>query len=105
MSILSASYSDARRFSLDGVQKSQLLETEDSEVSLVCFEAGQRDEETVHHGTSLYQVLEGEVLVSQGGDDRERLGKGKVLAVPAGSPHVLENAGGGLLVVLATRVR
>ncbi|MEX2542429.1 MAG: cupin domain-containing protein [Trueperaceae bacterium] len=95
---------DARKFSLEGIRKNELLQTDDLDVSLLCFEAGQRDEESVHDSSSLYQVLEGEALIHQGGD-RERLGKGKVVAVPAGLPHILENAGGGLLVVLAARVR
>lgn len=99
-----ASIGDARKFSLERIQKVSLLETEDLEVTLLCFEAGQRDEELVHHASSIYQVLEGEVLVD-GDGDRERLGKGKVLALPAGVPHVLENAGGGLLVVMVTRAR
>ncbi|MEX2534905.1 MAG: cupin domain-containing protein [Trueperaceae bacterium] len=95
---------DARKFSLDRIEKIALLETGDFEVTLLCFEAGQRDEESVYHTSSLYQVLEGEALVD-GDGDRERLGKGKVLAMPAGVPHVLENAGGGLLVIMATRAR
>lgn len=99
-----ASINEARKFSLEGIRRNELLRTDDLDVTLLCFEAGQRDEESVHSSSSLYQVLEGEALVYQGGD-RERLGKGKVLAMPAGSPHVLENAGGGLLVVLATRLR
>ena len=99
-----ASIGEARTFSLEAVQKVDLLGSEDLEVTLHCFEAGQRDEELVHHASSIYQVLEGEALVDADGD-RERLGKGKVLAVPAGVPHVLENAGGGLLVVLVTRSR
>lgn len=98
------SINEAREFSLDRVVKAGLLDTTDLEVSLLCFEAGQRDEELVHHGSSVYQVLEGEAFVDADGD-RERLGKGKLLAVPAGVPHVLENAGGGLLVVMATRTR
>ncbi|HEX7005300.1 MAG TPA: cupin domain-containing protein [Trueperaceae bacterium] len=99
-----ASIGEARRFSLEGVEKVGLLDAGDLQVSLLCFEAGQRDEELVHHAGSVYQVLEGEALVNADGD-RERLGKGKVLAVGAGVPHVLENAGGGLLVVLVTRAR
>lgn len=99
-----AAINDARNFSLDGIQRIELLQTDDLGVTLLCFEAGQRDEESVYSSSSLYQVLEGEALVYQGGD-RERLGKGKILAMPAGSPHVLENAGGGLLVMLATRLR
>lgn len=99
-----ASIGEARKFSLDGVQKIDMLDTGDLDVTLLCFEAGQRDEELVHHASSIYQVLEGEALVDADGD-RERLGKGRVLGVPAGVPHVLENAGGGLLVILATRAR
>lgn len=95
---------EARSFSLAGISRNLLLETDDLEAALLCFEAGQRDEEGIHHSSTLYQVLEGEALVYQG-EDRERLGKGKVLAVPAGTPHRLENAGGGLLVVLTTRAR
>lgn len=98
-----AAVSEARNFSLKTVQRNVLLRGADFEVSLLCFEAGQRDEEVVHHGSSIYQVLEGEALVAAG-QDRERLGKGRVLAVDAGVPHLLENAGGGLLVVMATRV-
>jgi mannose-6-phosphate isomerase-like protein (cupin superfamily) len=95
---------EARKFSLDGIQKNQLLSTDDLELVLLCFEAGQRDEERVHRTSSVYQVLEGEALIYQGGE-RERLGKGKLLSVPGGTAHVLENAGGGLLVILATRAR
>lgn len=99
-----ASISKAREFSLDGVRRNSLLQTNDMEVELLCFEAGQRDDEQLRSSTSLYQVLEGEALVYQG-DERERVGKGKLLAVPTGEPHVIENAGGGLLVVLVTRRR
>jgi mannose-6-phosphate isomerase-like protein (cupin superfamily) len=102
--VKTANINDAREFSLDAVTRNVLLQVDDLEATLLCFEAGQRDEEGVHHGDSLYQVLEGEALVHQG-DDRERLGKGRLLVIPAGAPHVLENAGGGLLVVLAVRVR
>jgi quercetin dioxygenase-like cupin family protein len=96
--------SDARRFSLDDVQRSTLLREADVAVELLCFEAGQRDEEEQRDATSLYQVLEGEALLQIEGE-RHRLGKGKIASVPAGRAHVLENAGGGLLVVLATRGR
>lgn len=97
-----ADISEARSFSLKSIQKNRLVKTEDLEVTLLCFEAGQRDDESLHQGTSLYQVLEGEALVYQG-EERERLGKGKLMAVATGTPHTLENAGGGLLVILATR--
>lgn len=96
--------SDARQFSLSGIQRNELLATDDFRVTLLCFEAGQRDDERSHDGSCLYQVLEGEALVRRG-EDSQRLGKGRLLAVPAGTPHLLENAGGGLLVVMATRAR
>lgn len=96
--------SDARQFSLSHIQRNALIETDDLEVVLLCFEAGQRDDERSHAGTCLYQVLEGEALVRQG-EHSQRLGKNKLLAMPADTPHLLENAGGGLLVVMATRAR
>ena len=95
---------DARRFSLDAVQRSLLLREPDLDVELLCFEAGQVDEESERDATSLYQVLEGEALL-RAEDERHRLGKGKIASVPAGRAHRIENAGGGLLVVLATRTR
>lgn len=95
---------DARRFSLDDVQRSTLLREDELEVQLLCFEAGQRDEEDRRTGASVYQVLEGEALL-RFADERHRLGKGKLASVPGGREHTLENAGGGLLVVLATRSR
>lgn len=94
--------SDVRAFSLEGVQKGDLVKTTDVHVQLLCFEAGQRDKEESASKTTIYQVLEGEALVRQDGES-VRLGKGKLLSVPAGHAHTLENAGGGLLVVMATR--
>lgn len=96
--------SDARSFSLQHALRRDLVKTDDLHIELVCFEAGQRDDEGRHPGTSVYQVLEGEALVRAEGSS-QRLGKGKLLSVPAGQPHTLENAGGGLLVVMATRAR
>lgn len=96
--------SDARRFSLQEVQRRDLLSADGLQLELVCFEAGQRAEEASYGGASVYQVLEGEALVRAEGESY-RLGKGKLLSVAAGQPHLLENAGGGLLVVLATRAR
>ncbi len=91
----------ARKFSLEEIQKNKLIHSDDIQVQLICFEAGQRDDEDKHGTDCIYQVLEGEALVRVGEESR-RLGKGKLLHVPAGKPHVLENAGGGLLVVMAT---
>jgi quercetin dioxygenase-like cupin family protein len=94
--------SDARQFSLKSIQRNDLVKRKDLQIELICFEAGQRDKETAHDKTCVYQVLEGELLVKQE-DVSKRLGKGKLLTLPSGSKHVLENAGGGLLVVMATR--
>ncbi len=93
---------DARQFSLADVQRTHLLAEAGVRAELLCFEAGQRDEESKAAAVSLYQVLEGEALLRLG-EDRYRLGKGKLASVPPGTEHVLENAGGGLLVVLAMR--
>lgn len=96
------SISNARKFSLKRIERSTLVKTTDLHIELICFEAGQRDDEGSHTHSSVYQVLEGEALIKQGAESL-RLGKGKLFNVPAGTPHVLENAGGGLLVVMATR--
>lgn len=93
--------SEARRFSLNKVQSTDLLRTEKLHVQLLCFEAGQKGEEVRASGEYLYQVLEGEALVYQS-SERLRLGKGKLLNMPENTSHRLENAGGGLLVVMAT---
>lgn len=93
---------EARRFSLARVERRALITGPDLRIELVCFEAGQREEALEYATSSVYQVLEGEALV-RAGDQVVRLGRGKVLQVEAGTPHALENAGGGLLVVQATR--
>ncbi len=95
---------DARRFSLDTVQNRELVTEGDLSVTLHCFEAGQRDEDHTYDASCLYQVLEGEVLLRHDAGS-DRVGTGKLVSVPAGTRHHLENAGGGLLVVLATHVR
>lgn len=96
--------SAARRFSLEEVQRRGLVERADVTVELLCFEAGQALVAQSYPGTVVYQVLEGEALM-RGAGDRARLGKGKLTTLTAGEEHVIENAGGGLLVVLATAVR
>ena len=95
---------DARRFSLDAVQSRELVTEGDLSVTLHCFEAGQRDDDHSFGSSCLYQVLEGEVLLRHDGGS-DRVGTGKLVNVPAGTRHHLENAGGGLLVVLATHTR
>jgi quercetin dioxygenase-like cupin family protein len=93
--------SDARRFSLQSVQETELISSGDLTVTLFCFEAGQQADEVTQGGSALYQVLEGELLLRRG-DVSQRVGKGKLVAMPGGTTHLLENAGGGLLVVMAT---
>jgi quercetin dioxygenase-like cupin family protein len=92
---------DARAFSLRDVQRRDLVAGDGLRAELLCFEAGQRDADVTAERGRLYQVLEGEVIV-RGDDAPRRLGKGTLLSVPGGVRHTLENAGGGLLVVLAT---
>lgn len=96
------SISSARKFSLKTIERNDLVKTDDLQVELICFEAGQRASESSHERSSVYQVMEGEALIRQG-EQSLRLGKGKLLSVPANTPHALENAGGGLLVIMATR--
>lgn len=94
--------SKARRFSLDSVQVGDLAGAGGMDARLVCFEAGQSWQggpEPV-----IYQVLEGEALL-RAGASTERVGKGRLAALEAGETHAVENAGGGLLVVLAVRQR
>ncbi|HKI55688.1 MAG TPA: cupin domain-containing protein [Trueperaceae bacterium] len=95
---------DARRFSLAAVQKTELVGSGDLSVSLLCFEAGQKDEDQTFGSSCLYQVLEGEVLLRHDAGS-DRVGPGRLITVPAGTRHHLENAGGGLLVVMATHAR
>lgn len=91
--------SDARRFSLESVQRGRLATVDGVSAELVCFEAGQADPVVTLPVAALYQVLEGEAVVRSGGTST-RLGKGKLASVEAGAERAIENAGGGLLVVL-----
>lgn len=93
---------DARRFSGTEVQRAELWQEAGLAAELWCFEAGQRLEVDAPQGPRSYQVLEGEALLDAGGA-RHRLGKGRLAGLTADEAHALENAGGGLLVVLATR--
>jgi quercetin dioxygenase-like cupin family protein len=93
---------DARHFSLQHAVVRPLIDAADLRSDLYCFEAGQRLDDLVHPGSAAYLVLEGEALVKSAGATL-RLGKGRLLRVDGGELHALENAGGGLLVMLATR--
>lgn len=96
------SIQEARKFSLERALTQPLLQQPDLASELLCFEAGQVGEPRTLSGSVVYQVLEGEALVNAGGST-ERLGKGRLLSLPRGLQHHVENAGGGLLVVLSTR--
>ncbi len=91
-----------RSFSLKSVQTVPLVTEGGVALELLCFEAGQKTEEFRNNGATVYQVIEGEVIV-RSGDEREQLGSGRLLTVPAGIAHTAENAGGGLLTLLVTR--
>lgn len=91
-----------RRFSLDEVQAVPVASEADVTVELLCFEAGQRTEEISATGTVVYHVIEGEVIIRSQGE-RDQAGSGKLLTITGGEGHQLENAGGGLLTVMAIR--
>ncbi len=93
---------EARRFSLREVQRQELLRQEGLSIELLCFEAGQRLEGPSEPAGCVYQVLEGEALVREASGST-RLGQGVLGAAKAGAEHTIENAGGGLLVLLRTR--
>lgn len=95
-----ATISDARRFSLESVQYRELGTVPGLAAELICFEAGQVAAARTNAGATSYQVLEGEAMVRAGGET-SRLGKGRLASVEGGTEHTIENAGGGLLVVLA----
>lgn len=97
------SIAQARSFSLQEVQRRPLVQGE-LEVELRCFEAGQQDRDETPSSARIYQVLEGELLVRLE-NGHSRLGKGRVAHLPSGVKHRLENAGGGLLVVMVTQQR
>ncbi|MBX3142312.1 MAG: hypothetical protein KF813_01040 [Trueperaceae bacterium] len=92
--------SAARRFSLESVQRKELAAAGELRCELLCFEAGQIESQPAVND-AVYQVLEGEALFRRSGQT-ERLGKGKLLVAGAGDALTIENAGGGLLVVLCT---
>ena len=92
---------DARRFSLREVQRQELVAQDGLLIELLCFEAGQHLQGPAQTAACVYQVLEGEALVREGGTSK-RLGKGVLATFDGGAEHTLENAGGGLLVVMRT---
>lgn len=94
--------SSRRKFSLDSVQTVPVVTAPGLELELLCFEAGQRTGDIRNQFTVSYQVLEGELIV-RSESSREQAGSGSLITVNPDSEHTLENAGGGLLSVLAIR--
>lgn len=93
-----------RKFSLQSVQSVPVVNERDLQLELLCFEAGQKTSDINHTGTSVYKVIEGEAIV-RGLNSRDVVGAGQLLTVGAGVAHNVENAGGGLLTVLAIRTQ
>lgn len=89
--------SAGRRFSLKAPIREILLEGEELVVYAMYFEAGQTL--LASDGEASYQVLEGDALFRDP-HSIERVSKGQILI---GAPSSIENAGGGLLVVLEIR--
>ena len=91
------SITEGRKFSLKQALREPLLQGEAVSAYRLFFEGGQAF--NPEPGEASYQVLEGDALfMDHNGPARAR--KGEVIV---GRPHEIENAGGGLLVILETR--
>ncbi|BCR03367.1 hypothetical protein DESUT3_04360 [Desulfuromonas versatilis] len=85
-------YKDKVDFNTEKANKVSLAETAHSRTTLWCLLPGQHIHPHVHAGDHIWVVLEG------GGnflsdDAPEAIGPGKVLVVPAGKSHGVENTG------------
>jgi mannose-6-phosphate isomerase-like protein (cupin superfamily) len=84
---------DAFRFAPDKMQKSSLYETSRLWLDVYGLEPGQAQKIHAHDASDkIYLVLEGRVLASVGGEERE-LGAEQAVLAPAGVPHGVRNAG------------
>jgi quercetin dioxygenase-like cupin family protein len=97
---------DVRRFEPGKMQKVGLFETERFFCDVYCLEVGQEQKPHAHAGADkVYAVLEGEVAVRVGEEER-RLGTGEAVLAPAGVDHGVKNPGPGraaLLVFMTPR--
>jgi quercetin dioxygenase-like cupin family protein len=91
---------DARRFSLEKMQKVNLFSTTELFLDLYCFEPGQAQKVHVHEKSSKYYVvLEGQARFEVGGEAKS-LGPGQAVLARAGEPHGVQNQTDDRLVLL-----
>ena len=90
---------DARKFSLKAAVREPMLEGGRVSLHSLYFEGGQSF--TPQPGEASYQILEGDAAFT-GPEGTERARKGHVLV---GEVDLIENLGGGLLVILETRAK
>jgi mannose-6-phosphate isomerase-like protein (cupin superfamily) len=91
---------DAFRFAPEKMTKSSLYETARLWLDVYGLEPGQAQKVHAHDASDkVYVVLEGRVIASVGGEERE-LGPEQSVLAPAGVPHGVRNAGDGRAAVL-----
>jgi hypothetical protein len=93
------SLSEGRKFSLKAPVREAMLEGSRVSVHGLYFEGGQNL--TTESGEASYQILEGDAAFT-GPQGTERARKGHIVV---GEVNLIENLGGGLLVILETRAR
>jgi hypothetical protein len=93
------SLSDGRKFSLKAPVREVMLEGSSMAVHGLYFEGGQQL--TLPPGEASYQILEGDAAFT-GPHGTERARKGNIVV---GEVNLIENLGGGLLVILETRAK
>lgn len=93
------SLSEGRKFSLKAAVQEPMLEGSHLSLRTLYFEGGQSL--TPQPGEASYQILEGDAVFS-GPQGTERARKGHVVL---GEVGLIENLGGGLLVILETRTK
>jgi hypothetical protein len=93
------SLSESRKFSLKAPVREAMLEGSRVSVHGLYFEGGQSL--STEPGEASYQVLEGDAAFT-GPHGTERARKGNILV---GEVQLIENLGGGLLVILETRAK
>lgn len=93
------SLSEGRKFSLKSAVREAMLEGSRLSVHSLYFEGGQSL--SPESGEASYQILEGDAAFT-GPAGTERARKGNLVV---GEVSLIENLGGGLLVILETRAR
>lgn len=93
---------DKKRYSGKGMVSEILSKTPLSEMAYMAFEPGQGTGRGSIHPNSdqIVYVIEGEVEAEVGGE-KAKGGPGTVVLIPAGTKHVIKNAGEGRLLVLS----